>query len=67
MAFLGWRWHGARTDLPDQLCGHVSSIDFLGSSWMIPLPMAITGPVAQLFGPRTELVGLAWAEPALSC
>jgi hypothetical protein len=43
--------------VPNQLRGRVSSIDFLGSYWMIPLSMALTGPAAALFGPRTVLVG----------
>jgi MFS family permease len=43
--------------VPNQLRGRVSSIDFLGSYWMIPLSMALTGPAATIFGPRTVLVG----------
>jgi len=43
--------------VPNQLRGRVSSIDFLGSYWMIPLSMALTGPLAAILGPRTVLVG----------
>ena len=43
--------------VPNQLRGRVSSIDFLGSYWMIPLSMALTGPAATILGPRTVLVG----------
>jgi MFS family permease len=43
--------------VPNELRGRVSSIDFLGSYWMIPLSMALTGPAAALVGPRTVLVG----------
>ena len=42
--------------VPNQLRGRVSSIDFLGSCWMIPLSMALTGPLAAVFGPRTVLI-----------
>jgi MFS family permease len=43
--------------VPNHLRGRVSSIDFLGSYWLIPLSMALTGPVAAVLGPRTVLVG----------
>jgi MFS family permease len=43
--------------VPNQLRGRVSSIDFLGSYWMIPLSMALTGPLAAILGPRTVLFG----------
>jgi MFS family permease len=43
--------------IPNHIRGRVSSIDFLGSYWMIPLSMALTGPVAALVGPRTVLIG----------
>jgi MFS family permease len=43
--------------VPNQLRGRVSSIDFVGSYWLIPLSMALTGPVAAVVGPRTVLVG----------
>jgi MFS family permease len=43
--------------VPNQLRGRVSSIDFLGSYWMIPVSMALTGPLAALLGPRTVLIG----------
>jgi len=43
--------------VPNHIRGRVSSIDFLGSYWMIPISMALTGPLAALVGPRTVLVG----------
>jgi MFS family permease len=43
--------------VPNQIRGRVSSIDFLGSYWMIPISMALTGPAAALVGPRILLVG----------
>lgn len=42
--------------VPNRLRGRVSSIDFVGSYWLIPLSMALTGPMAALIGPRTVLV-----------
>jgi MFS family permease len=43
--------------VPNHIRGRVSSIDFLGSYWMIPISMALTGPLAALVGPRAVLVG----------
>jgi MFS family permease len=43
--------------VPNHIRGRVSSIDFLGSFWMIPVSMAVTGPVAAILGARTVLVG----------
>jgi MFS family permease len=43
--------------VPNNIRGRVSSIDFLGSYWMIPISMALTGPIASLVGARTVLVG----------
>jgi Transmembrane secretion effector len=43
--------------VPNHLRGRVSSIDFLGSYWLIPLSMALTEPMAAVVGPRTVLVG----------
>jgi len=42
--------------VPNRIRGRVSSIDFVGSYWLIPLSMALTGPVAGLIGPRLLLV-----------
>ena len=42
--------------VPNNIRGRVSSIDYLGSYWMIPLSMALTGPIAVGIGPRTLLV-----------
>lgn len=43
--------------VPNQIRGRVSSLDFLGSFWLIPLSMALTGPLAALVGARTVLIG----------
>jgi len=43
--------------VPNHIRGRVSSIDFLGSYWLIPLSMALTGPLATLIGARTVLIG----------
>ena len=47
--------------VPNHIRGRVSSIDFLGSYWLIPVSMALTGPVAALVGPRQVLVGAGLA------
>jgi hypothetical protein len=54
--------------VPNRIRGRVSSIDFLGSYWMIPLSMAVTGPIASVIGPRTVLVaaGLGGAAAILA-
>jgi hypothetical protein len=43
--------------VPNHISGRVSSIDYLGSYLLIPLSMALTGPVAAVVGPRLTLVG----------
>ncbi len=54
--------------VPNDIRGRVSSIDFLGSFWLIPLSMALTGPLAHVIGPRTVLVvaGLGGGAAILS-
>jgi MFS family permease len=42
--------------VPNEIRGRVSSIDFVGSFWMNPISMALTGPSAALFGTRTVLI-----------
>src|SRR5579864_2406417 len=42
--------------VPNQIRGRVSSLDILGSFWLIPLSMALTGPLASLVGARTVLM-----------
>ena len=42
--------------VPNRIRGRVSSIDFLGSFLLIPLSMALTGPLASAIGARTVLV-----------
>ena len=43
--------------VPNRIRGRVSSIDFLGSNLLIPISMAVTGPLAALAGPRMVLIG----------
>jgi MFS family permease len=42
--------------VPNHIRGRVSSIDFIGSFWLNPVSMALTGPAAALFGTRTVLI-----------
>lgn len=75
LAMFGWNllmWSGeilwltllGRT-VPNQIRGRVSSIDFVGSSWLAPVSMALTGPAAALVGPRAVLVGAGLAAALL--
>ncbi len=54
--------------VPNKIRGRVSSIDFLGSFLLIPLSMALTGPLAAILGARTLLIaaGLAGGLAILS-
>lgn len=42
--------------VPNEIRGRVSSIDFVGSYWLIPLSMALTGPMAGVLGARLLLI-----------
>jgi DHA3 family tetracycline resistance protein-like MFS transporter len=42
--------------VPNRIRGRVSSIDFVGSFLLIPLSMALTGPLAGVVGARTLLI-----------
>ena len=46
-----------KTLVPNELLGRVSSFDWLVSIGLIPLSFAITGPIAELIGARTTLLG----------
>ncbi len=54
--------------VPNRIRGRVSSIDFVGSFLLIPLSMALTGPLAAVVGARTLLIaaGLAGGFAILS-
>lgn len=66
LAVFGWNlflWSGEvlwltllGLSVPNEIRGRVSSIDFVGSYWLIPLSMALTGPMAGLFGARLLLI-----------
>jgi sugar phosphate permease len=43
--------------VPNRLLGRVSSFDWFISTGLVPVSFALTGPVAQIFGSRTTLVG----------
>jgi hypothetical protein len=43
--------------VPRQLLGRVSSLDWFISIGLLPLSFALTGPVANLIGPRHTLIG----------
>jgi MFS family permease len=47
--------------VPNEIRGRVASIDFVGSFWLIPISMALTGPAAAALGSRTLLIGAGLA------
>lgn len=78
LAVFGWNlflWSGEilwltllGLSVPNEIRGRVSSIDWVGSYWLIPLSMALTGPMASLVGVRLLLVaaGVGGALTVLS-
>lgn len=44
-------------NVPTELLGRVSSLDWLVSVSLIPVSFAITGPIAALIGPQATLIG----------
>jgi len=63
LAWNLWLWSGEilwlrllGLTVPNHIRGRIASIDFLESYWMIPISMALTGPVAAMVGPRAVLV-----------
>jgi MFS family permease len=45
-----------KTQVPNQLLGRVSSLDWLVSIGLVPVSFAITGPLAALLGSQTTLI-----------
>lgn len=45
-----------QTQVPRELLGRVSSLDWLGSTGLVPLSYALTGPVAAVLGPQTTMI-----------
>jgi DHA3 family tetracycline resistance protein-like MFS transporter len=43
--------------VPEGLLGRVSSLDWLASTALVPVSLALTAPAAALFGPRPVLIG----------
>ncbi|HVE69453.1 MAG TPA: MFS transporter [Solirubrobacteraceae bacterium] len=48
--------------VPERLLGRVSSLDWLASTALIPVSLALTAPAAALLGPRDVLVGAGLAS-----
>ena len=53
--------------VPRQLLGRVSSLDWFISIGLLPLSFALTGPVANLFGPRATLIGAGVLGAIVTC
>lgn len=48
---------GVQRDVPDALLGRVFSLDYLGSLGLLPLGLALAGPVSDLVGREALLIG----------
>jgi predicted MFS family arabinose efflux permease len=46
-------------EVPAEYQGRVFSIDYMGSIGLMPLGMALAGPLANLFGERPFLIGVS--------
>jgi MFS family permease len=58
----GWEsywWTGVQEEIPEEYLGRVSSIDYMGSVGLLPLGMALAGPLSQYFGEKPFLIGVA--------
>ncbi len=59
-------WSAAvQREVPQELQGRVFSIDYMGSTALMPLGMALVGPAAELFGEREFLIGASIAHVLL--
>ena len=52
--------------VPPHLLGRVSSLDFFVSLALLPLSMALAGPVGERIGIPTTFVVAAWSPPLLA-
>ncbi|MDP1721491.1 MAG: MFS transporter [Candidatus Nanopelagicaceae bacterium] len=51
-------WNSAiQREIPQELQGRVFSVDYMGSVGLMPLGMALVGPVTHVFGERPFLIG----------
>lgn len=51
-------WSSAiQREIPQELQGRVFSVDYMGSVGLMPLGMALVGPITHVFGERQFLVG----------
>jgi Na+/melibiose symporter-like transporter len=46
-------------EVPRELLGRVSSLDWMISTGLVPVSFALTGPAAALFGPERTMIGAA--------
>ena len=46
-------------EVPRELLGRVSSLDWMISTGLVPVSFALTGPVAELLGPERTMIGAA--------
>lgn len=58
----GWEaywWTGVQEEIAEEYLGRVSAIDYMGSVGLLPLGMALAGPLSHFFGERSFLIGVA--------
>lgn len=55
---FGVYWSTAlQREIPNEMLGRVSSVDYMGSLALLPVGMALAGPVTSLVGERPYLIG----------
>ena len=55
---FGVYWSTAlQREIPSEMLGRVSSVDYMGSLALMPIGMALAGPVTKLVGERPYLIG----------
>jgi MFS family permease len=53
-------WAAAvQREVPQELQGRVFSVDYMGSTALIPLGMVLVGPAAEFFGEKPMLIGVS--------
>ena len=58
----GWEaywWTAVQDEIPAEFQGRVSSIDYMGSVGLMPVGMALAGPLSSYFGEKPFLIGVA--------
>ena len=54
-------------EIPAEFQGRVSSIDYMGSVGLMPVGMALAGPLSSYFGEKPFLIGVAIFHLLICC